>query len=130
VFVPSGAELSFSRSMRGMHSVRLPVPSVCSPTSVSEITPDGAIGSGQSLFWLDVTLPNVMATPFALASSPVAGAPCGPQVSSPQPATEALIIERNRERRMSDDRIPEAIVLYHVFEDSLEPCAGPRSAER
>src|SRR5262249_55537024 len=46
-----------------------------------------------------------------------------------QPEATALVIERNSKRRMSDDRIPEAIVLYHVFEDPFEPCAGPRSAE-
>src|SRR5262249_23638674 len=54
VDVPSGAVPLFKRSMRGMHSVMLPVPSVCSPSSVSEITPIGAIGSGQSLFAPDL----------------------------------------------------------------------------
>src|ERR1041385_1567786 len=67
--------------------------------------------------------------PFALASSPLSGAPAGPQSSSPQPA-RTLIAERNSKRRMRNDRIPEAVVLYHVLEDSFEACAGPQTVER
>src|SRR5262249_42695476 len=39
-----------SRSMRGMHSVKKPVPEAAFADTVMETTPDGAAGSGQSLF--------------------------------------------------------------------------------
>src|SRR5262245_32349780 len=72
---------------------------------------------------------------------PAAGAPPVPHVSPPlQPpkpklgsaATSTLILQRNRETEVRDDRIAEAIVLndirHHAFEPRIRPT--PTQAER
>src|SRR3954470_12525682 len=122
--MPTGRIPISSRLGLGLKIVINPMHRVCLPSIVSAITPEGASGSGQSLPARDVIWPKVSVTSVDDASSPSDLAPIGPHESSLQPEAAArLILERNSERHMSDDRIAEPIALLDIRKDALEPGA-------
>src|SRR5687767_5217396 len=112
-----------------MQNVTMLLVPICVPPIVRLITPDGAAGSGQSLFAPDDRLPYVSVTPVVDATSPTSGAPPGPQSSLQPEARRPLILERKSKRCMCHHRVAEPVVLDDVLEDAFESRGCPAAFE-